>query len=326
MAWYGWGAPAGLQCPGCPAAGQAGLGVSGICPVQRGHPPGDRAASGTEALWSRSQRDSRCWQGAPAEPARMGLMPAGRASPRSAPQHILRLLSLGSPYPCSMGQPRLRCAVVPPGSPLAAPPCSLPGSRCLRMPRSLVVVPLGCSAAPVPDTSPASSWARGRGRSLLSAPACLLTISALPLPAVSPLRRGAAAAAGTPPGPLCARSSQRAGHCSGGCFPSGTVRRDSVPPLPPHIGGVLCADLRKHGSNALLAGVFAPFSSSPSWFLSFVSVHSLIGMMEMLRLITEVSFFVRSADTLSSSLYPSLIKFLHIGSPSWLSLLPGWDY
>lgn len=179
----------GRQGSGCP--GQ----TAGVCPGAL--PCGARASLGRPDGFGDSGSGEPLLKGLPvlgsrtepsragAEPARMGLMPAraaGRFSParsRSAPQRSespspsFPFLSLCS---CSAGQEGLRCAVVPPRSPLAAPPCSLPGSRCLRMPRSLVVVPLGCSAAPVPDTSPASSWARGRGRSLLSAPACLLTI------------------------------------------------------------------------------------------------------------------------------------------------------
>lgn len=183
---------------GARGAGQAGLRVSGThgrglsgCAALRGAgiPTGDPAGAGYggsgEQLLTGPAVLGGAGRGLPAEPARMGLMPAraaGRASPCPFPLRsparrfsvsffpfpllILLFLGAGGAAMCSR----------PPQVPPAAPPCSLPGSRCLRMPRSLVVVPLGCSAAPVPDTSPGSSWARGRGRSLLSAPAWLVTI------------------------------------------------------------------------------------------------------------------------------------------------------
>lgn len=177
----------------------------------------------------------------------------------------------------------------PPQVPPAAPPCSLPGSRCLRMPRSLVVVPLGCSAAPVPDTSPGSSWARGRGRSLLSAPAWLVTIfcpppsRCVPPPALGQQQWGPHwdHFLPTPFMPLI-----KGWGLQQRVLPFGdSLQRFFAPGLssPSATSNLrcLCANLRKQGNNALLAGVFAPSSISPSWFLSFLSLQNLVGMMDI---------------------------------------------
>lgn len=147
------------------------------------------------------------------------------------------------------------------------------------MPRSLVVVPLGWSAARVPDTSPSSSWGRGRGRSVLSSTVWVAIISYPPPFCFVPLCLGAAAKVGTLLWPLfsailfTASDKRLLTSATCGCFPREGwvgVSRDSQPPasaapLLPLIWDPSSAahrgNLGKGGNNALLAGVFASFSS-----------------------------------------------------------------